>query len=409
MKKAYLPKECKDQGIEEEEKCDIYFKQKYMPKECREAGVSSKKECDQIMFKKYAPGECLEAGIEEESACQKFMFNKYAPLVKCEGLEEWQCKNLVKERHIGNIAATQNKFKKIKEETKELINETIKVEELESKIVQEKDIIPVGKKDTFLKIIAADEKLMLNENNDLIQTSPIALMIDSDEDSLSDDTEKRIGTDPFNGDTDGDGYSDSEEIKNGYNPLGEGDLKKEMAPVDQALLENKVFGHPKSEGEEIENLVVESIENALDEQNNQNAGYLLGGKSEPNSVVTIYVYSPLPLIVTVQTDEYGNWKYELSQSLKEGEHEVYAVINDNTGKVISKSKPLNFFVKEAKAISVKDFVTLEAKASSQTEKESEISLRNYLIAALLITTAGILIFALIIIRKRKIGDKKIEA
>jgi len=46
--------------------------------------------------------------------------------------------------------------------------------------------------------------------------------VDSDQDGLPDEKEPMYGTDPGNPDTDGDGYLDGEEIKNGYNPLGAG-------------------------------------------------------------------------------------------------------------------------------------------------------------------------------------------
>lgn len=44
-------------------------------------------------------------------------------------------------------------------------------------------------------------------------------MWDYDEDGLSDDEEKKIGTDPTKKDTDGDGYSDEKEVSGGYDPL----------------------------------------------------------------------------------------------------------------------------------------------------------------------------------------------
>ncbi len=47
---------------------------------------------------------------------------------------------------------------------------------------------------------------------------------DSDNDRLADYKESLLGTDPRNSDTDRDGYSDGEEVANGYNPLGEGEL-----------------------------------------------------------------------------------------------------------------------------------------------------------------------------------------
>ncbi len=43
--------------------------------------------------------------------------------------------------------------------------------------------------------------------------------LDSDNDGFPDPDERSFGSDPFNPDTDGDGFSDGDEIKNGYNPL----------------------------------------------------------------------------------------------------------------------------------------------------------------------------------------------
>lgn len=43
--------------------------------------------------------------------------------------------------------------------------------------------------------------------------------LDSDNDGFPDPDERKFGTDPFNPDTDSDGYSDGEEITRGYNPL----------------------------------------------------------------------------------------------------------------------------------------------------------------------------------------------
>lgn len=46
--------------------------------------------------------------------------------------------------------------------------------------------------------------------------------VDSDFDTIPDTEETLFGTDPNKADTDGDGFNDADEIKNGYNPLGEG-------------------------------------------------------------------------------------------------------------------------------------------------------------------------------------------
>lgn len=56
-----------------------------------------------------------------------------------------------------------------------------------------------------------------------------SLFLDSDQDGLTDQEEKMIGTDPQNADTDGDGYSDGKEVSSGYNPL-------KSAPGDQIVV-----------------------------------------------------------------------------------------------------------------------------------------------------------------------------
>ncbi|MFC1632527.1 hypothetical protein ACFL1U_00075 [Patescibacteria group bacterium] len=51
-------------------------------------------------------------------------------------------------------------------------------------------------------------------------TTPATTGVDSDGDGVFDDAERDIHkTDPFNPDTDGDGFSDGTEIANGFDPL----------------------------------------------------------------------------------------------------------------------------------------------------------------------------------------------
>lgn len=400
MQKTYMPQECKEQKIDNEKECETYLQQKYMAKECQQAGARTREDCDKIMFKKFGHPECQKAGIEDEEECEEFMFNKYAMKIECGGdIESWQCKDSIKERHLGNVVAKQIKFGKINEQKNEIVGKSMKASGLDIDIFDE-EIFPINKKDAKIKILAANENMFLDEKDNLVQTAPIAFMIDSDEDGLPDDMEKRLGTDPFNFDTDQDGYNDEEEIKNGFNPLGEGIFAGELKPIERAIMEGKPLGHPAMEGEEVESFSIQNVKNIQNEQSNLNEGYVLSGKAEPNSVATLYIYSDLPAVITVDVDQYGNWLYKLDQSLVEGEHEVYVAINDDTGKVVKKSKPLNFFVKEASAISVKDFVS-KANASSEEPGKSETSISNYLLIAIAMAIFGIFLFLAVIISRKK--------
>ena len=61
--------------------------------------------------------------------------------------------------------------------------------------------------------------------------------MDTDADGFPNEIEKAIGTDPYKADTDGDGYSDFNEIKNGYNPLETGSGAKYQDEEKQAIEE----------------------------------------------------------------------------------------------------------------------------------------------------------------------------
>ncbi|MEI6378409.1 MAG: hypothetical protein WCO55_02020 [Candidatus Falkowbacteria bacterium] len=70
---------------------------------------------------------------------------------------------------------------------------------------------------------------------------------DDDADGVDNQTEAALGTDPQKADSDGDGYSDSQELKNNFNPIGAGSM-----PVDNIFaskMEGKILLQVESKGE----------------------------------------------------------------------------------------------------------------------------------------------------------------
>jgi len=89
--------------------------------------------------------------------------------------------------------------------------------------------------------------------NENVEESKIDKELDSDQDGLPDYIEKVLGTDENNSDTDGDGYSDFEEIKNGYNPIGdEKYTEEEWEAVKEEINDDKlyeeIFGMKQEQG-----------------------------------------------------------------------------------------------------------------------------------------------------------------
>jgi len=398
LKKKYLPNECKDKGIESESDCNTYLTQKRIPKECRDSGIIGIQECDRFLFEKNLPKPCVEAGITDINSCREYSFDQNQTKIRCN--DSTSCEDIIKERHMGALASTQQKFEKITEVIKSFENKPINIGNLTDALGEDRAFVPIVGTTTSIILIKTDETISLDGDEDLVQTSPVAIMFDSDNDGLSDDFERRIGTNPNSADSDGDGMSDADEIKSNENPSGDGELQIELAPVEVALLSGSILEHPKTSGIESEDMSIDSVSNiestdSLDDTQKEN-GYVFKGVGVPYSVVTLYIYSDLPLVVTMQTDKYGNWQYELDRPLSDGEHEVYVAVNDNTGKIVEKSGLLSFFVKEAQAFSVDEYL---ASANTGQEGSSKNLMTLYLIITVLGITLAVFLFGLFLKQK----------
>jgi len=93
------------------------------------------------------------------------------------------------------------------------------------------------------------------------------LLVDSDNDGLSNSEEEQYGTDINNPDTDGDGYNDGEEVKNGYNPLIAGNARlndKVSASKWRTYVNNKLgFGLQYPEDWIMQDDTEKEVNNAL--------------------------------------------------------------------------------------------------------------------------------------------------
>jgi len=394
---------CRALGIEDKNKCGYYLKEILVTNECRSLGLVSLEDCNEYMFKKHSQAVCAEAGISKIGECRDFLFNKYTNNVECQSGNDWLCQANLRQNYIGDIAIKQNVFKQIQEKFKAKAG-VLSIEELKEEVDDFEIFIPLANDNVMVSAVDAKERMVLTHAGELLQAAPVVLIIDTDGDGLSDDAEKRIGSKIDNPDTDGDGYSDGIEVSKGYNPLGTGLIdKSRMAPIDVAIINGELLGHPKTEGELNEKYTVDAVSNQL--QVGEVTGYLLSGKAAPSRVVSLYIYSDLPVVTTVRTDEHGNWQYEFSNLLSEGEHEIYVALNDNTGRVVAKSKPFNFLIKEARAVSIEDFL-VDAPQSATSSSQRMINFYFIFVGGLIFSGLLLFVGVYMITKKRRSASSK---
>lgn len=251
-------------------------------------------------------------------------------------------------------------------------------------------IVPDEKDDVSIVQSTVSTPVVLTVNR---VPDPVKQAVDSDHDGLSNDEEARLGTDPNNPDTDGDGYKDGDEISAGFDPLkfSLGDKRDKI-----------VFQLPKSESSTEQLSLLDAryavtdikIVKASDTGKDVTRFF---GKGLPNSYVTLYIYSE-PIIVVVKTDENGNWQYDLDKNIENGDHEVYVAVTDTLGRITAQSSPIPF-VKTAEAITVKSATPL-AQAVKANQSPIDRSVWQYIGVGVVFATVFIAI-AIVVIRRRQ--------
>lgn len=204
---------------------------------------------------------------------------------------------------------------------------------------------------------------------------------DTDGDGLSDYDERYIyNTDPEKSSTFGDNVSDSEKIENGIDPL----------------TGNKIsYSDPREDKDSFVTYSYRLESVSLKEEDKSKV--VFEGVALPNSLVTIYIYST-PIVVTVKTDNNGNWNYELEEELENGEHQLYVATVNNTGKIIARSNPTTF-TKTAEAASI-GIVGIDL----ETSNAGDFFRDNFILLSLAILIAIVILAVMLAGRKRNVKD-----
>jgi cysteine-rich repeat protein len=334
---------------------------------------------DETGARPQVPVECQRVSITDKKACDEYLATRQIRILSVQ--EEQKAGEQINEiisQHVSfnNDGALQRDF-----------STDNAGKQIEAPL---EDILPIrtdrqgdGNADVFL--VAPSTQPSASLARFVEQTSTAVLIPDQDGDGLSDDAEKRYGSDPNNPDSDGDGFNDGVEVRNGFNPSGPGTLNIVASPTDLALLNNRPLDQPRFAGiTEHETIDVREVVNPEVEGDK----LVLRGKAEPNSFVTLFVYSSLPVVVSLQADANGEWEYDFTHPLVDGKHEVYATVTNESGKITKKSNPLSFFVQEAKAVTEEEFLstTITVQDSSGT------FLAYYLAGGVLIVLLGGVMF-----------------
>ncbi|MEA3249796.1 MAG: Ig-like domain-containing protein [Patescibacteria group bacterium] len=397
--------------------------------ECVAAGIPPEK-CKDWLAARYRADECRAVGIITREECVAHLWEIHGGSIpECSGQSREFCSEYLAKRTEGFIS--NDDLDDIEDEVLPLIGQVFTFRRPSEDVPDESgmsdilfDTMPLrGDEEISMRMHASPAFARVDETRSR-RFVPAIILVDTDGDGLPDDAERRIGTDPTNPDSDGDGYMDADELRNGYDPLGSGRLGEagtdtELAPVDAAVLSGVPIEQPKYAGDVSDDLSIGLLDlGPPDDDAGEEPGdeippgepLTFTGTALPGEVVTLFIYSYLPMILTTTANENGDWAYELESDLVDGEHEVYVTVTDETGKVKSKSNPLAFFVSEAAAVSSEDFFGQPVERSAIITPQDEIGrvFNWYILGAIGLILAALSAGIIIVLRPKKMKFEDVE-
>ena len=340
--------------------------------ECSRENITDANTCQAYTSQMNIVNECLTNNINDHDRCKKYLLNKYPTLVKCQNLKESECEN-----YINNVLLSDLKDTISNESNQKLVDSVGSVAVVNP---QEKTIKVVDKSSGQSSDVKAENIPLSSANNNvsvkLVSTSnsdeqkylsPVAITFDSNGNGISDDMEARLGS--------------------------KIDTTK-LTGVDKAIADGKSLEQPKFKKEALISgvLTVEKVDNS---GNNSSNNIRFQGKATPNQLLTLFIYSTMPIVITVKADANGNWVYDLDKSLINGKHEAYVVINNSEGRILEASLPKPFFIDEARAVAMEEFVRIEDASSVSVPESSDSFIRTYVAAGLGFIALLIVIFLFI--------------
>lgn len=136
-----------------------------------------------------------------------------------------------------------------------------------------------------------------------------------------------------------------------------------------------------------------SFQDIVTETSERGQAVIMQGKSISYAIISILIYSN-PIVVTVQADANGVWKYVLEEPLEAGEHTAYIVVPQEDGSQVRSE--LNTFVVPPVYASVEDDLNLRQAVVPESN-----TIRNFIVVTVLLIFDAIAILLFVYRMKNK--------
>jgi hypothetical protein len=398
-----LPADCAKAGLTDVETCHRFLASLDLPELCRAAGITTSGECETMLRQRAVTKKCgnllptakVDATTRSE-ICSEIIYRDTAAKVVCEGLTAAECTTTVKTELLGSVAEAADRLDGQRTLGEAANKRPVNLKEWRAGNPQPSQLFAdTTVKDTAgLTALPSREAIIVTAAGTVQLAGSVVTVRDTDGDGVADDVELRHGLDP------------TKAVTNGQTPDADA-LRgmKDMSGIDQAMATGAVLGHPMAEGTTDDRLAVATVANAKSADGQpRSVGLVLRGRGVPGEVVSLYVYSDVPLVATTTVDANGEWQYTIEDPLNDGVHEAYVAINDDTGRVTRKSDPLAFVIQAAQAVAPGDLKEPAALAPDVNVASTSAPSQNldlYIIGGIMLLLVAILMIVIIVLTRRR--------
>ncbi|MEK9152566.1 MAG: hypothetical protein AAB692_04315, partial [Patescibacteria group bacterium] len=315
MEVRYFPSQCQAAGITDQEACAKFIEISNLPLLCRDNGATTRDECEKMQRRNFLAPACAKQGILDSAACEAFAAANIKGQVSCPGLSSEECGLKIRNRSLGGILEAQSRIENVRQRLAEFKDKHVEIvivpegKQPTAEQARIRDVMPVEPdEDRGFSLVDSESGIGFTADERVVTASPAFLMYDTDGDGMPDDVEQRHGSDPTKKDTNDDGIADGDEFK----AMLAGKTKPglvELAPIEKAVILGKAVGQPILEGAldealKVEKAVSEALPKTTAAANVKSKAppLKLSGKGRAGTVLTLYVYSNLPLVATVTVD-----------------------------------------------------------------------------------------------------------
>ncbi len=317
---------------------------------CRQQGIATIADCATYLQQRYEQPLCQSASVSDAQQCQRYIIDQATKNKFCGDWPQLACATIIGSWYRGVVASFVSLQTSLELSTRPLVNQTIDWNSLISHnsldVLASAAVADYSQHNPMVRLIALRAGGVIDANQDWQAVWPVGLQLDGDNDGLSDDAEVRYGTKLDAVDSDGDGYLDGEELQHQYNPAGSGKVAV-VAGIDQALVSGKTLEQPWTAGLVGDKVAITGVSAFVNGQ-----GLRLAGTGPGLQPITLFIGQPFPIVVTVMTDERGQWDYYLNQPIRDGAYTVYATMITSQGTISTKSKATTVYWRQGQLVSL---------------------------------------------------------